>query len=60
MHFAISDVPVTFHDFASLFRDRLDTPDALFLDGQVSRLYAPAISRDEPGLDLGPIVGVVE
>lgn len=58
--FAISDVPVTFHDFASLFRDRLDTPNALFLDGQVSRIYAPAIGRNEPGLDMGPIVGVVK
>ncbi|WP_300378117.1 phosphodiester glycosidase family protein [Henriciella sp.] len=60
VYFAISDVPVTFHDFASLFRDRLEAPDALFLDGQVSRLYAPAIARNEPGLDIGPIVGVVE
>lgn len=60
VYFAISDVAVTFHDFASLFRDKLNTPNALFLDGQVSRIYAPAISRNEPGLDMGPIVGVVE
>lgn len=60
VYFAISDVAVTFHDFASLFRDRLDAPNALFLDGQVSRIYAPAIGRNEPGLDMGPIVGVVE
>lgn len=60
VHFAISDTLVTFHDFASLFRDRLEVPDALFLDGQVSRIYAPAMSRDEQGADMGPIVGVVE
>jgi len=60
VYFAISDVPVTFHDFASLFRDKLNAPNALFLDGQVSRIYAPAIGRDEQGLDMGPIVGVVE
>ena len=60
VYFAISDTAVTFHDFASLFRDRLDAPNALFLDGQVSRIYAPAIGRNEPGLDMGPIVGVVE
>lgn len=60
VYFAISDTLVTFHEFASLFRDRLDAPDALFLDGQVSRIYAPAMSRDEPGMDMGPIVGVVE
>ena len=60
VYFAISDGAVTFHEFASLFRDRLDAPNALFLDGQVSRLYAPMIGRNEPGLDMGPIVGVVE
>lgn len=60
VHFVISDGQVTFHDFATLFRDRLDTPNALFLDGQVSRLYAPSLQRNESGLDLGPIVGVVE
>ena len=60
VHFVISDTVVTFHEFASLFRDGLKTPDALFLDGQVSRLYAPELGRNEPGLDLGPIVGVVE
>lgn len=60
VYFAISDSLVTFHEFASLFRDRLDAPDALFLDGQVSRIYAPAMSRNEAGMDMGPIVGVVE
>lgn len=58
LHFAISDVPVNFHSFATLFRDTLDTPNALFLDGYVSKLYAPDIGRNEAGLDMGPIVGV--
>ncbi len=58
--FVISDVPVTFHDFATLFSEKLRAPNALFLDGQVSRIYAPAYGRDEQGLDMGPIVGVVE
>ena len=60
VYFAISDAAVTFHDFASLYKDVLETPNALFLDGQVSRIYAPALDRREPGLDMGPIVGVVE
>ena len=60
VHFAISDTAVTFHDFATLFRDEIGVPDALFLDGQVSRIYAPEINRNELGSDLGPIVGVVE
>tara|TARA_R110001606_G_scaffold100604_4_gene221175 strand:+ start:4797 stop:5582 length:786 start_codon:yes stop_codon:yes gene_type:complete len=60
VYFAISDVPVNFHSFARLFRDQLGTPNALYLDGVVSRLYAPGLQRDESGLDMGPIVAVVE
>jgi len=60
VHFGISDSAVTFYDFASLFRDELDAPNALFLEGQVSRVYAPGIGRNEIGADLGPIVGVIE
>ncbi|TIU83702.1 MAG: hypothetical protein E5W06_18585, partial [Mesorhizobium sp.] len=41
--FAISNDVVTFHEFARLFRDELDCPNALFLDGSISSLYAPAI-----------------
>ncbi|HEY2586735.1 MAG TPA: phosphodiester glycosidase family protein [Tepidisphaeraceae bacterium] len=37
--FAISREPVTFHNFASLFRDRLACPNALYLDGVISRFY---------------------
>ena len=59
VHFAISDGFVTFHEFATLFRDRLQTPNALFLDGSISRLYAPEIDRKEDGIDMGPIVSVV-
>ena len=60
VYFAISDSAVTFHAFATLFDDVLEAENALFLDGQVSRLYAPEIDRNELGTDLGPIVGVVE
>lgn len=56
---AISDAPVNFHRFARLFRDVFKTPDALFLDGKVSRLYAPMIGRHDFGLPMGPILGVV-
>ncbi|HBS32708.1 MAG TPA: hypothetical protein DEA40_13365, partial [Parvularcula sp.] len=44
--FAISDTPVTFHEFASYFRDALNCPDALYLDGAISRIFAPEIGRD--------------
>ncbi|MEJ2309970.1 MAG: phosphodiester glycosidase family protein [Gammaproteobacteria bacterium] len=43
--FAISDMPVNFHDFATLFRDRLDAPNALYLDGSISAMYAPGVNR---------------
>ncbi len=56
---AISDQPVNFHRFARLFRDVFKVPDALFLDGKVSRLYAPMIGRHDFGLPMGPILGVV-
>lgn len=57
--FAISDDPVTFHQFARLFRDVLGTPQALYLDGSISRLYSPALKRHDRGLPLGPIIGTV-
>jgi uncharacterized protein YigE (DUF2233 family) len=38
--FAIADTPVTFHAFATAFRDALQCPDAMFLDGTISQLYA--------------------
>lgn len=59
VYFAISDAPVNFHSFARLFRDELGTPNALYLDGAVSKAYVPALERSESGLDMGPIVGVV-
>ncbi len=58
-HFAISDRPVTFHEFARLFRDVLDTPQALYFDGNVSRLHVPALGRSDRGRRLGPLVGLV-
>jgi uncharacterized protein YigE (DUF2233 family) len=57
--FAMSRAAVTFHEFARLFRDHLGLPDALYFDGNISRLYAPAIGKDDPGRRMGPIVGTV-
>ncbi len=56
--FAIADDPVTFHQFARAFRDVLKTPNALYLDGSICRLYAPELSRNDFGFPLGPIVAV--
>lgn len=57
--FAISESPVSFGAFARLFRDRLGCRNALFLDGSVSSLYAPALARQDFGRPLGPIIGAV-
>ena len=58
--FLISDAPVNFHSFARVFRDRLGADRALYLDGKVSRLHAPALGRSDRGfLPMGPILGVV-
>ncbi|PRY91810.1 phosphodiester glycosidase family protein [Donghicola tyrosinivorans] len=58
-YFAISNNTVTFYEFASLFRDRLKTPNALYFDGNISRLYAPDMNRHDGGFPMGPIVGTV-
>lgn len=54
---AISNRPVTFHRFARFFRDALGAPNALYIDGNVSRLYAPEIGRYGFGPRMGPILG---
>ena len=58
--FALSRNAVSFHEFGRLFRDHLKLPQALYFDGNISRLYAPGLGRNDPGFDLGPIVGVAE
>ena len=57
--FAISNAPVNFHAFARFFRDELGLPDALYFDGNISRLYAPGLDRHDAGFPMGPIVGTV-
>ena len=57
--FAISNDEVNFHAFARLFRDELGLSDALYFDGNISRLYAPQLNRHDGGFPMGPIVGTV-
>lgn len=56
--FVISRNSVTFHEFGSFFRDALKIPKALYFDGNISRLYAPALGRNDLGFAMGPVVGV--
>lgn len=58
--FVISDRAVTFHEFARFFRDALGARNALYFDGSISRLYAPAIGRADWGRAMGPIIGYVD
>jgi uncharacterized protein YigE (DUF2233 family) len=58
--FAISDAPVTFMEFAHLFKDWLGCRNALFLDGSVSSLYAPSLGRSDGFAPLGPIIGALK
>ncbi len=57
--FVISEDEVTFRQFAEYFRDVLGCSEALYLDGTISSLYAPALKRADQRAELGPIVGVV-
>jgi uncharacterized protein YigE (DUF2233 family) len=56
--FAISEQPVTFYEFAQLFRNGLGCKDALFLDASVSSLLAKNLERSDLRAALGPIIGV--
>lgn len=58
--FVISNRAVTFHEFARFFRDELKARNALYFDGSISRLYAPAINRADWGRAMGPILGYVD
>ena len=59
--FAISQGEVSFDAFARLFRDGLNCPNALFLDGgSASSLYAPSLNRLGNILSLGPMLAVFE
>lgn len=53
--FAISTTRVTFHELATLLQE-LGCRDALYLDGNVSSLFAPLLGRRDPGLGLGPVL----
>jgi len=57
--FAMSHASVNFHTFGRFFRDSLKLSQALYFDGNISRLYAPGLGRNDGGFPMGPIVGVV-
>lgn len=56
--FVLSADPVTFHELATLFRDRLGCADALYLDGTISRFHKPAAGAADGGGDFAGMLAV--
>ena len=58
--FAASTDVLTLYEFATIFRDVLKCPNALYLDGSVSSVYVPSLKEHIQRADLGPIIAVVD
>ncbi len=60
VEFVISNAPVTFYEFASLFQVELKCSNALFFDGSISSMFSDELFRNDSMLPLGPMVGVYQ
>ena len=58
--FVISDTRVNFYQFAALFRDRLKCANALYLDGSISKMYVPALKRNQLDGTFAGILAVIQ
>ncbi len=56
--FAISNVPVNFYDFATLFKDKFHCTNALYLDGAISKMYLLQANRLQLDGELGPMIAI--
>ncbi|HEX7368902.1 MAG TPA: phosphodiester glycosidase family protein [Rhodanobacteraceae bacterium] len=56
--FVVSTAPVNFYTFASLFRDKLDCRNALFLDGTLSQIYVDGNYYGAPAFMVKPYAGM--
>ena len=56
--FAISNERVNLYDFASVFKEKFNCTNALYLDGAISRMYLPELRRLQKGGSFGPMVGI--
>lgn len=57
--FAMASDPVNLYTFATIFRDRLQCPDALYLDGAISQFYVAPETPDTAGEFAGIIAVTV-
>lgn len=63
MVFIITKYPVNLFDFATMFRDVFDCPNALYLDGAISKMYCPELNytkQRDLGGRFGPIIGILD
>jgi len=58
--FAISEVPVNFYDLAALFKEVLHCPNALYLDGAISKMYLPALNRFDADGSFGAMIAITK
>ena len=58
-YFVKAETILNFHTFARIFKEKLKVPNALYLDGKISRLYSKELNRNDFGWPMGPILAVV-
>jgi uncharacterized protein YigE (DUF2233 family) len=58
VYFVLSEAPVNFYDFASLFKEELSCKNALYLDGVISAFHAPAFGKDFEGGNYAGILAI--
>jgi uncharacterized protein YigE (DUF2233 family) len=57
--FALSRRPVDFYAFAEFFREKLQCPNALYLDGDISAFHSPGEPEPTGTHHFGPMFGLV-
>jgi uncharacterized protein YigE (DUF2233 family) len=57
VYLALSVTLTNFYDFATLFTEQLGCDDALYLDGDISRLWVAG--DGDPDVFAGPYAGVI-
>lgn len=58
--FIISNQQVNLYTFAKIFKDHFGCKNALYLDGNISKMYLPELDREQLGGPFGPIIGITK
>ena len=51
---------MTFHELASLYHDTLGCPNALYLDGEISKFYGPSFGWSDSSGEFAGLLAIVE